>query len=142
AVAPSKAVLLNLSGDHLLDALDVADLLAFEIPPQLLQVRLAVGVGDVLIVAPQSVEPLAQLVDQVVIVIGAAATFADVFQFLFGCQCHDETPFGVKGLFANTVDKRTSYMPNMKHKNVPMSPVTRLPCPNLRIVGDSYRLAL
>src|SRR5262249_41855617 len=84
-------------GDQLLDALDVGDLLALQVPPQLLQLGLAVGVGDVLVVAPQGVEPLAQILDQVVVVVGAAAAFADVLHLFFRCQCHDGSPVGGEG---------------------------------------------
>jgi hypothetical protein len=64
----SEAPVLDLLGDHLLDALDVVGLLALQVTPKVLQGRLAVGIGDVLVVAPQGVQPLAQVVDQVVVV--------------------------------------------------------------------------
>jgi hypothetical protein len=90
----SEAILPDLLRDHLLDALDGVHFLALEVALQVLQLRLSVGVGDVLVVAPQSVEAPAEVVNQVVVVVGTTAGFSDVFQFLFRCQCHDEPPFG------------------------------------------------
>src|SRR5882724_6227755 len=84
--ARSEAVLADLLDDHLLHALDVVDLLALQVAPQLLQGRPALGVGDVLVVAPQSVEPLAQVVDQVVVVVCNTTSLADVLQFFFRRQ--------------------------------------------------------
>jgi hypothetical protein len=82
-MARLEAVLPDLLDDDLLHALDVFDLLALQVAPQLLEGRSALGVGDVLVVAPQSVEPLAQVVDQVVVVVCNATSLADVLQFFF-----------------------------------------------------------
>src|SRR5207247_6457219 len=95
-VPNSEAVLPDLLGDYLLDALDVVDLLALEIAPEVLQLRLGVSVGDVLIVAPEGIQALAQVVDQIMIMVGTTAALSDVCQFLLGCQSHDLPPFGQK----------------------------------------------
>jgi hypothetical protein len=81
----SEAFLADFLDNHRLDALNVFQLLAFHVSPQLLQIRLAIGIGDVLIVSPQSIEPLAQVVDEIVIVIFASTSLTDVLQFLLGC---------------------------------------------------------
>ena len=78
--------MLNFLGDPLLHAPDVGDFLTFQIASQILQGGFAVGVGDVLILAPQSVEPFAQIVDQVMIMVGTPSGFADVLQFFLGCE--------------------------------------------------------
>src|SRR4029453_4942454 len=88
----SETVLLDFFRDHLLDALDVLSLLPFQVAPQLLQLGLSVGIGDVLIVSPDGGEAVGEVVDQVVVVILTAATFADVLQFLLCCQCHGHSP--------------------------------------------------
>src|SRR5882724_3769297 len=90
--ARSEAVLLDLLDHHLLHALDVVDLLALQVVPQILQGRSALGVGDVLVVAPYGVEPLAQVVDQVMVVVCSTTSLADVLQFFFRRQCHDAPP--------------------------------------------------
>src|SRR5205807_1006341 len=88
-----EAVLLDLLGDQLLELLDIGDFLPLELAPHLLQWRLPLGVGDVLIIAPEGIEAFAQVMDQIVIVVGAAARFADVFQFFFCSQSHDCVSF-------------------------------------------------
>src|SRR5437870_5779921 len=93
----SEAVLPDLLGNYLLDALDVVNLLALQVAPDVLQLGLGLGVGDVLIVAPESVQPLAQVVDQVVVVVLATEALSDVLEFLFCRQCHDEPPSLVIG---------------------------------------------
>jgi hypothetical protein len=91
-LAGSEALLSDLVGDHLLDALNISDLLTFQVVPEVLQLLLAIGIGDVLVVSPQGIEPLAQFVNQIVIVIGTTTSFSDVFHFLFGCEDHDKAP--------------------------------------------------
>jgi hypothetical protein len=77
-------------GDHVLQPLHILLFLRFQTLPEILQIDVTVGIGDVLIVAPQSIEPLAQLVNHIVIVIGGTLAFADVCQFFFGGETHDE----------------------------------------------------
>jgi hypothetical protein len=89
----SEAAVLDLLADHLLDALDVVGLLALEVAPQVLQGGLALGVGDVLVVAPQGVQPLAQVVDQVVVVVFATTGLADVFELFFRRERRGGLPF-------------------------------------------------
>src|SRR5215510_6622834 len=79
----SEAILADLLNEYLLHAFDVVDLLSLYVPPHILQGRLALGVGDILVVAPQGVETLAQIVNQVVVVICHATSLSDVLQFLF-----------------------------------------------------------
>src|SRR5262245_54917403 len=73
--ADSKAVMTYLIGDQQLQALDVGNLLPLQVPPHLLQRTLPLGVGDVLVIAPQRVKPFAQVVNQIVVVIGTAKRF-------------------------------------------------------------------
>src|SRR5439155_644280 len=58
-----EAVLLDLICNKLFKPLDVCQLLALEVAPQVLQRRLALGVGDILVIAPDSIQALAQIVD-------------------------------------------------------------------------------
>src|SRR5262249_34530886 len=48
----SETVVLDLVGDQHLEPLDVRQLLALDLAPEILQGRLPLGVGDVLVVAP------------------------------------------------------------------------------------------
>src|SRR5262249_22164944 len=87
----SEAALLDLLGDELLHPLDVLLVLALEIAPEGLEGGVPVRVGDPLVVPPDRVEPLAQLVDQVMVVILDPPRLADVFDRL-GLDCHDGPP--------------------------------------------------
>src|SRR5262245_14192510 len=87
-----EAILLDFFDNQLLDALDAVDFLALEVAPQVLQIRLALGVGDVLVIAPQAIQAFTQLVNQVMVVIFGAASFADMFHFLFSRKCHNSPP--------------------------------------------------
>lgn len=64
--------------EQLLEPLDVLLALALEIAPKALQLWLAPGVGDVLVVALQRVEILAQLVDPVMVIVRDALCLANV----------------------------------------------------------------
>src|SRR6266540_6490085 len=74
--------------DHLLQAANIFLLLSFEIAPEILEVDLPLRIRDILVVTPERIEPLAQLVDHVVVVIGRSLGFADVGEFFFSCQAH------------------------------------------------------
>src|SRR6478672_3609892 len=75
----SEAIRVDLFRDHLFHAPDVSHLLEFQFAPHLLKPRLPIRVGNVLVIAPQGIEPLAQVVNKVVVVILATGGFTDVF---------------------------------------------------------------
>ena len=68
--------------------LDIRLLLGLRSPPISLQVVPAIGIGDVLVVSPQAIEPAAQVVDQVVIVVFQSATLSEMFVFFFRGHRH------------------------------------------------------
>jgi hypothetical protein len=78
--------------EQLLELLDILLFLGLHVAPEFLEVCLAIGVGDVLVVPPYAVQPPAQFVNQVMIVIRAPAGFPDVFIFFLGCQSHSTVP--------------------------------------------------
>jgi len=80
-----KAVALDVLLDQLLQLLDVSLLLSFCATPEFLQVGSASGVGDVLVLSPETIQPPAQVVNQIVIMIFDPARLAKVFVFLV---CH------------------------------------------------------
>jgi hypothetical protein len=90
---PLEAVPLDVLGKQLLELLNTRLLLGLHVAPEALQVCPTVGVGDVLVVSPHGVEPPAQFVNQVVIVIRASARLSDVFVFFLGCHGHGTVPF-------------------------------------------------
>lgn len=92
-LASSEATLVYLLHDGLLQPLDFLLALCLELAPHLLNGRLAVCIGDVLVVPPQGIQPLAQLMDQVVIVVRSAAGLSDVGVFLCCGEWHGDPPF-------------------------------------------------
>ena len=78
-----KAVALDMLPDQLLDLIDVLLILRFGASARIpAGRRRAAGVGDVLVVSPQAIEPAAQFVDQIVIMIFDAPRLAEMFIFL------------------------------------------------------------
>lgn len=78
---------------NLLELRDVVDFPGLRAFPGLLKFRIALGVGDVLVVSPIGMEPPAEFVDQIVIMIFSAFARADVGQFLVACKFHGWFPF-------------------------------------------------
>jgi hypothetical protein len=74
--------------DQIFELIDVPLFLRFCAPPELLDIWPAAGIGDVLVESPQAVQPPAQIVDQVVIVIFDSAGFTEVFVFLVRAHRH------------------------------------------------------
>lgn len=72
---------------------DIFLLLCLNAAPECLQVSLTVRIGDILIVPPQAIEPAAQIVDQIVIMVGTAAGFTDVLVFFLFGRGHSVLPF-------------------------------------------------
>jgi hypothetical protein len=79
-------------GNYSLDLFDIVYLLAFEIAPQILKLRPVLSVGNVLVVAPNSVQSPTQVVHKIVIVISASASFADVLHYSLCWEGHDAPP--------------------------------------------------
>ncbi|MGD9637104.1 MAG: hypothetical protein AB7U97_27730, partial [Pirellulales bacterium] len=63
---------------------DVVPFLRLHLLPKLSEVRSPIGIGDVLVVAPKTIEAPAQFMNQIVIVVSASTAFSKVFQFTFG----------------------------------------------------------
>jgi hypothetical protein len=78
---------------QLLELLDILELLRFDGTPEFLQTLLAVGIGNVLIKSPNTVQPSAQVVNQIVIVILASLRFSNELVFGFGFRGHSSVPF-------------------------------------------------
>src|ERR1700690_3919339 len=76
-----KAFGLDFFRDQGLEFLDVVLLLLLQFAPQCLDRRLALSVGDILVETPERVETLAQVLNQVMVVIRAAHRFANVLEF-------------------------------------------------------------
>jgi hypothetical protein len=79
-------------GDEFLQSVDVALFLLFEFAPEILQIDVTFGVGDILVSPPERIEPFAEFVDHVVIVVGCAMGFPDVSHLFFRGEAHDEIP--------------------------------------------------
>src|SRR5258707_14115998 len=90
----SEAALLDLFSDQLLELPDVLLLLLLEGAPAFLELGLPVRVGDVLIVPPERIEALAEVLDQVVVVVRGALGLAHVLgaRCLRCCCRHDVPP--------------------------------------------------
>ena len=56
--------------------------------PKLTQLIPPLGVGDVLVVSPEAIEPAIELGDEVVVVVGTAGRFAEVGVFVLGGEGH------------------------------------------------------
>ena len=76
----SEALLFHFPGNTLLQTFHVLLLLLFEVTPHLLQFRMAVGVGYVLVVAPEGVQSFVQILNQIVIVIFHTLRLTDMLQ--------------------------------------------------------------
>jgi hypothetical protein len=87
-----EAIAFDMLRDQLLELLDVLLLLRLHLVPELLETFVSLGVRDVLIVTPDSVEAPAQLVDQIVIVIFATTRLSDVLIFFVGDGGHRAVP--------------------------------------------------
>lgn len=88
-----EAVALDVLHEQLFELLDILLLLGLQAAPELLQFRLAVRIGNVLIVTPQAIKPAAQLVNQIVIVVCTATAFTHMLVFFFRSQGHGIIPF-------------------------------------------------
>jgi hypothetical protein len=102
--------------EQLFELLDILSLLDLHVAPEFLQVCPTVGVGDVLVESPHGVEPPAQFVNQVVIVIRASARLSDVFVFFFGCHGHGRFPFPIKGVESRLTNAATTRTPTIHQK--------------------------
>jgi len=60
----------------------------FAVFPELPQLIPPFRIRDVLVVSPEPVEPAAELVNEIVVVITAAGGFANVFKLMFGNKRH------------------------------------------------------
>lgn len=65
----SEAVTLNLTSNQFIQPLDDVPFLSLDLQPEGFQVGTVSGVGDVLIIAPQSVESATQVVDQIAVMV-------------------------------------------------------------------------
>ena len=74
--------------DEIFESLHIVLFLSLEVGPEFSEVLIIAGVGDVLVESPHGVDPLAELVDHVVVVIGDCLRFADVFHLFFCCEWH------------------------------------------------------
>jgi hypothetical protein len=96
--------------DQIFELIDVPLFLRFCAPPELLDIWPAAGIGDVLVESPQAVQPPAQIVDQVVIVIFDSPRFAKVFVFLVGRHRHRVARF----IERTTAQKKTDVVEGPK----------------------------
>jgi hypothetical protein len=86
-------VIFNLAGDQFLESLNIPELLCLQLGPEVLQLIAPFGIGKILVVAPQAIQSTAQLMDQIMVVIRAAACFTQMRQFLLSSQRHIQSSF-------------------------------------------------
>jgi hypothetical protein len=86
----SEAAVLHFLLDEMTQPADGLFLGGFAIFPERPQVISPFSVGDVLVVSPEPIEPAAELVNEVMIVIAAAGGFANVFKLVFCDKRHRE----------------------------------------------------
>jgi hypothetical protein len=91
-----EALLTNFFRDQLLEAVDGRDLLLLQFTPATLQAGFAVGVGGILIVAPKRIEPTAEILQQIVVVVLNASRFTDMLTVRKNTSCGSAP----SGLFA------------------------------------------
>jgi hypothetical protein len=85
---PLEAFILHVRREQFLKLLDIPKLLSLHITPEFLQICLAISVGDVLVVPPHAVEPPAQFVNHVMIVILASLRLSDMLVFRLDLSGH------------------------------------------------------
>jgi hypothetical protein len=83
-----KTVVCYLPADQPAKPTDRLLLRCLAVLPELPKLIPPLRIGDVLVVTPQRIEPPAQLVDQVMIVVTTAGRLADVFQLMLGNKRH------------------------------------------------------
>jgi len=83
-----EAVVPHFLGNQSPEPTDGLMILGLALLPELTQLATPVGIGDVLVIAPQRVEPTIQLGDQVMIVISDSRGLAEVLVFVFSGKKH------------------------------------------------------
>jgi hypothetical protein len=89
-----ETIFFDMAFDKLFEAPNILFVLPFYIIPEGAQLLVVLGVGNVLVVAPQCVQALAQIVYHVVVMIGGACGFTHVLSLFLCCECHNFSPLG------------------------------------------------
>jgi hypothetical protein len=87
-IARSEATLLKFFTDGLFQPHNVFLILAFHVAPKSLERGMSLCVGDSLVISPEGVQPTAQLMDQVVVMVFTATRFPKMGHFLFCGESH------------------------------------------------------
>jgi len=88
-----EAILLNMFFDDLFQASNIVFILPFHTFPEGGQLFVVFSVNDVLVVAPQRVQTLTEIVDHVMVMIRRACRFTDVPDLFLCRECHNYSPF-------------------------------------------------
>ena len=78
--------------DELFEAPNVLFVLRFNIIPEGAQLLVILSIGDVLVVAPQRVQALAQIVYHVVVMVGVPGGFSDLLSLFLCRECYNFSP--------------------------------------------------
>jgi hypothetical protein len=84
-----EAAVLHFLLDEVPESADCFLLGDFAVFPERPQLITPFGIGNVLVIPPEPVEPAAQLVNQIVVVITAAGGLTDVFKLVFCKKRHE-----------------------------------------------------
>jgi hypothetical protein len=78
-----ETVFFDVSGDKFFKAFHIFLFLLLKAAPKIPEFRIVPGIGDILVIAQQSVQPLAQFMDEIVVVVFRLPAFIEMSGFSF-----------------------------------------------------------
>jgi hypothetical protein len=87
----SETIFVDMAGDKFFKSPHILLLLLLETPPEILEFRITLGIGDILIIAPQGIQPPAQIMDKIVVVAFCPLAVIEVSHFSFSYHAHSSS---------------------------------------------------